>query len=58
MKNVICNRCGKEMYEEDLVLYFDENEYYKGCPSCKTDAYLMDIDNQFELKKVYTYLEG
>jgi hypothetical protein len=31
-----------EYYEEDLLLYDDNGEFVKGCPECKTDAYLMD----------------
>ena len=47
-----CNQCMKVFYsEDDLELLPDTPEdplgeilYYKGCPTCKTDAYLMDLD--------------
>ena len=44
-----CNNCYKEFIdEEDLQILTDtskkEVEYYKGCPICKTDSFLMDIE--------------
>lgn len=40
---VKCNMCEWEGMEDDLELLYD-GEYYNGCPKCKTDAYLMDIE--------------
>lgn len=42
---VICNMCGWEGVEEDLLQFKDgiTDEFCKGCPLCKTDQYLMDI---------------
>lgn len=42
--------CNCETYfetDEDLELLFDEKNqvYFKGCPKCKTDEYLMSLDN-------------
>lgn len=49
-----CNNCMKVFSDdsqleilEDVCFSIDgENnlEFYKGCPDCKTDAYLMDLD--------------
>jgi len=47
----ICNRCGC-MYNEELPMPMfrewdiktNEWEAYKGCYTCKTDAYLMDVN--------------
>ena len=48
--NVQCNNCMWTGFEEDLVMYNETSkvdnttlEYFKGCPNCKTDNYLMDI---------------
>ena len=49
---VRCNNCGWEGYENDLKLFTDlsdnnvshDIQYFKGCPECKTDDYLMDIE--------------
>lgn len=59
MKKIICNNCLAEFKDEDdLILLSESNpdnpedktlDYYKGCPICKTDAYLMDLDR--EVKK-------
>ena len=59
-----CNNCEKIFDgDEDLTQLTDLNgegkeiEYYLGCPDCKTDEYLMDIeDNEGEsdpIQKVY-----
>tara|TARA_R100000329_G_scaffold70736_1_gene61706 strand:- start:1688 stop:1912 length:225 start_codon:yes stop_codon:yes gene_type:complete len=42
MNEVTCNKCGWQGEEEDLVMFEDEDGFGKGCPSCKTDCYLMD----------------
>lgn len=38
-----------EYYEEELKQIMDkfDNEIVKGCPNCKTDAYLMDADKVY-----------
>ena len=41
MIEVTCNKCGWQG-EEDLVMFEDEGGFGKGCPTCKTDCYLMD----------------
>ena len=42
---VICNMCMKTFKDDDeLKLMEDQNGYFKGCPTCKTDGYLMDIE--------------
>ena len=51
---VRCNNCGWEGYENDLKLFTDlsdnnvshDIQYFKGCPECETDAYLMDIEKE------------
>lgn len=45
-----CNNCYTEFKdEEDLKTFTDlskkEVEYFKGCPECKTDEYLMDMED-------------
>ena len=42
MIEVTCNKCGWQGEEEDLVMFEDEDGIGKGCPTCKTDCYLMD----------------
>ena len=40
-----CNNCMTFWNEEDLELFFNEkcNEHVKGCPTCKTDGFLIDL---------------
>ena len=40
---VKCNNCDWEGYENDLEIFEDEGGFFKGCPNCETDSYLMDI---------------
>ena len=42
--------CDWQGYEEDLPIFPDgeptkwgEVHYFKGCPNCRTDEYLMDL---------------
>jgi Zn finger protein HypA/HybF involved in hydrogenase expression len=49
---VRCNNCDWEGYENDLEIIEDtfkeerfDRLFLKGCPNCKTDDYLMDIEN-------------
>ena len=63
---VRCNNCGHYFYDDIIderhnnslqILYdIDDNEIVKGCPICKTDGYLIDIDlsvsNQEEINRV------
>lgn len=53
-KNTIkCNWCDWEGTEEELKVLVDlsDNEishdiqYFKGCPQCEDDSFLMDINN-------------
>lgn len=39
---VRCNMCYSIYEEEDLAIMEDAHGYFKGCPTCKTDAYLME----------------
>ena len=41
---VKCNDCQFIGEEDDLEILKDNTEYFKGCPNCKTDSYLMDIE--------------
>jgi hypothetical protein len=54
---VRCNNCDWEGYENDLEIFEDtfkeerfDREFFKGCPNCKTDDYLMDIENKINLE--------
>jgi len=38
-----CNDCDFIGFEDDLEIFSDNTEYFKACPNCKTDEYLMDI---------------
>ena len=42
---VRCNMCWTHFVDEydELELMEDKNGYFKGCPTCKTDDYLMDL---------------
>lgn len=54
MKNEVkCNNCGWEGYENNLEIFEDDckeqrfdRPFFKGCPNCETDDYLMDIENE------------
>ena len=41
---VKCCNCNFVGAEEDLEYLKDENGCYNGCPNCKTDKYLSDIE--------------
>ena len=50
---VRCNNCYWEDCEDNLKTFVDMSEhigkeiyYYKGCPNCETDDYLMDISKE------------
>jgi len=43
MNEVKCNNCDWEGMNSDLIDFSDEHGEGKGCPNCKTDAYLSDI---------------
>jgi hypothetical protein len=42
---VRCNNC-MEVFEDDdyLKILEDDGEFFKGCPVCLTDEYLMDLE--------------
>jgi len=42
-EEVKCNNCNFIGVEDDLEILKDNTEYFKGCPNCKTDSYLMDV---------------
>ena len=37
-----CNDCDFVGFENNLEIFADNTEYFKGCPNCKTDEYLVD----------------
>jgi hypothetical protein len=48
-KHSKCNNCGWTGSEDDLVICYEDGKYgdgygCKGCPQCKTDAYLIDVE--------------
>ncbi len=44
-----CNMCYKLFRnDDDLACLEDEDGEFKGCPVCKTDSYLMDLDEPYE----------
>jgi hypothetical protein len=44
---IICNNCMKEFDGEDSLklVELNDKEICKGCQNCKTDAYLMDVED-------------
>lgn len=48
---VCCINCDKQFYDEitdernnnSLKLFFDTDHFFKGCPVCETDKYLIDL---------------
>lgn len=41
---VKCTNCERVFSSDDeLKLLEDENGWFKGCPDCKTDQYLMEV---------------
>ena len=45
MDKVICNMCSKTFKDdEELKQMEDQDGFFMGCPTCKTDGYLMDIE--------------
>lgn len=43
-----CNNCWWEGLESDLVLLGDGPEWFKGCPNCLDDGYLIDIEEEVD----------
>ena len=51
MENTVrCNNCNWEGVEEELQIFQEETDadsidrsFFKGCPNCETDDYLMDL---------------
>lgn len=57
-ENIIrCNNCYNYYYEEitderndnSLKLFFDKDYFFKSCPVCKTDDFLIDINSHQKL---------
>ena len=50
---IVCNNCMKEFDgEESLELVeLSNKEICKGCWNCKTDSYLMDVEDNLEKQK-------
>ena len=53
LKNVKCNWCDWHGHEDELETFIEPNQidkqdenlhFFKGCPNCKTDDYLMNIN--------------
>ena len=42
-EEIKCNDCDFIGFEDNLEIFSDKTEYFKGCPNCKTDEYLMYI---------------
>ncbi len=43
-KTIRCNNCYRLFTNDDeLEIIPDGKEFFKGCPVCKTDEYLMDL---------------
>ena len=40
-----CTNCEKEFIDDDDLTVLDESKenFYRGCPECQTDEYLMDV---------------
>ena len=45
---VICGNCENIFDEEELELLHDDGGWFKGCPYCKTDGYLKDLEDSTE----------
>ena len=44
MSKVKCNNCDEVFTNDDeLEIMQDNDGYFKGCPTCKTDGFLIDI---------------
>lgn len=42
-----CTNCETEFWDDDALVLMEDpkvDELIHGCPFCKTDAYLMDLD--------------
>ena len=52
MNTIRCNKCWFHGTEEDLIIFHtefstpEEPDFAKGCPNCKDDGYLMDLDDK------------
>ena len=45
-KKVRCNQCMEEFPDDDYLKILEEDgEFFKGCPICLTDAYLIDLED-------------
>lgn len=49
-KTVRCNNCMTVFSEKELIqiseITDNEEEIFTGCPNCKTDEWLMNLDNE------------
>ena len=54
-EGVRCNNCGRCFIGLPLLAVYDDKnvavEYFRGCPECLTDEYLMDLDCEEEEKE-------
>lgn len=46
MSDVRCNQCGWQGIEDELIatLCADDGEPCRGCPNCRTDGHLIDVE--------------
>jgi hypothetical protein len=42
-EKIKCNDCNFIGVEDDLEILKHNTEYFKVCPNCKIDSYLMDV---------------
>ncbi len=55
-----CNNCGTAYRENDLDLFKDGDEWFKGCPKCETDGHLryfdeMTSESRLEILRKWTH---
>jgi len=42
-KDIRCNLCMEYMTDDNLILLPDWHLFYKACPNCKCDSWLIDL---------------
>ncbi len=50
-KTVICNNCMVKFFDDELIQLVEiteneEEDIYTGCPNCKTDEWLMNLQDE------------
>ena len=47
MSKLKCNNCDEVFTDDDELEIMQDNEgHFKGCPTCRTDGFLMDINEE------------